>query len=169
MEAFHLRKVWERNYIVTNSFLTQICYLALQKLLNLTVCFPSVKLNITCYFFLFPQSHVKFKICNAISRWKEFINTKYLGWFSTLPWEVSPESGREKSRRGMCVWPCRLEAHSAPALGMAQRTGRAVCWPTTAQSLSPRTLNQGWGVLDITMYVSGHLGVGCSWTHFGPL
>lgn len=42
----HSRKAWEQNYIVTNSFLTQICYLALQKLLNLTVCSPSGKLNI---------------------------------------------------------------------------------------------------------------------------
>lgn len=49
-----LRKVWEQKYIVTNSFLIQMCYLALQKVLNLSVCFPSVKLNVTCHFFLYP-------------------------------------------------------------------------------------------------------------------
>lgn len=63
----HLRNVCEQNRRHSASFLTRVCPLAPQ-CPNLAVCFPSVKLNIACYFLLLPQTNVRLEICKAIFR-----------------------------------------------------------------------------------------------------
>lgn len=154
MEAFYfwtrLRKVWEQKYIVTNSFQIRMCYLALQKVLNLSVWFPSVKLNITRHFFLYPYSQVKFKACKAISRWKAFLNTKYqyFGCFSMLPWEAFPENGR--GRPGGVVCGPRWSS-----LWRGLKDSQACVLTLHSSVPASEGPGPGWGALDVTGYASG--------------
>lgn len=111
-----------------------------------------MKLNIICYLFLLPKSNVKFKICTAISRWKGFINTKYSGCFSSLPWgNTYFLRGEEESPKGEWLWGCGSQGPIC-SVGHDPVNGPGDMW----RFQSPRTLKPGVGHTCFYLGIVGH-------------